>query len=407
MRALIFLTAWVAAAMVFAACGPGDCPPNSMPVGERCLPKGDTGTSTQPDRGAQPSKPPEVTQPVAGARDGAPMPEVRMNRPDGESCARDAECSSGHCDGFCCAKGSECCLIVSDCTLYAQGVGAACEDRSQCRGAVGKMTCSPDFRCVVSSGVRNDMACSARVEANDCGPYPAVYCSGDPQQTGAPECATDCSDDGGCDEDAHCKDGSCVPDLADGEPCDSPTQCEHGTCKNSICCGSLGDCCKSPKDCPDIYRTAAKCVDQLACSGTERVALCEDNQCASMMKRADAACDGKAGPVCGHYRDIICKSGNATCPTSCTDDTGCDDTAFCDAGRCLPKRADGQPCATSNQCSSDNCGNGACCASGMECCRAATQCTQNLDLRCDNKPPCQGSRRAVTCRNWSCVYQVT
>ena len=328
-------------------------------------------------------------------------------RSAGAACAQDADCASGHCDGVCCAKGSECCRTISDCTVYAQGVGASCEDWQQCRGVAGKMTCSPDFRCVVMSGVRNDMACDIRVEASDCGPYPSVYCSGGMQQDGAPPCSTQCSDDRECDEAAHCDEHECVLDAADGEPCDEPTDCMHGECKNAMCCAQGSDCCKSANDCPDTYSESPKCLEPQTCKSSGRVALCEANRCASMEVRADAACDGKLAQACGAYRDVVCLAGNAVCPTSCIDENGCDADAFCDAGKCVPKRQDGQPCTASQQCTSGNCGNGVCCGAGMECCQTVQQCTRSLDLRCVNDPPCQGSRRSVTCSNWSCVYNLT
>src|SRR5262245_34658992 len=123
------LRAWLAA-LVLTACEPGVCPSNTMQIGERCILK--------PHAGSMRRKNFSIT--LEGAAGGVgwktepvALPVGTM-RADGESCAGDADCASGHCNAVCCAKGSECCRSTEDCTRFAKGVGMSCEDRARCRG---------------------------------------------------------------------------------------------------------------------------------------------------------------------------------------------------------------------------------------------------------------------------------
>ncbi|HKU42186.1 MAG TPA: hypothetical protein VJR89_28705 [Polyangiales bacterium] len=327
---------------------------------------------------------------------------------NGASCADDARCKSGHCDGVCCDKGVQCCKDVSDCKTDPAGLGMSCDDRANCRGSAGKIVCT-DFKCVTLNGQRNDMACLNTLEANDCGLYPSVFCRGGEMQT-APQCATSCTKDTECDPEAHCDEGKCVPDLANGEPCKRAEDCAQRNCKSitngvGICCSALADCCKEATDCPAFYRMAPVCTDANMCAGDEIVAQCNGNICGSQHIKNDAACNGKAGPNCGLYKDVVCQAGrNNTCKLSCANMGDCDANAFCNAGKCEAKRENGKECANGNQCTSGNCGNGVCCGAGMECCTRVEQCTQRLDLKCDGMGPCQGTRRSVTCEGSACVY---
>jgi hypothetical protein len=324
----------VAAALV-VACEPGVCPSNTMQVGERCIVKMHAGVLAQAKRGRG-----RVAADSGAELAGQVALPVGSMRADGEACSGDGDCASGHCDLVCCAKGSDCCRTLADCKTFVKGVGMSCEDRAHCRGVAGKMICGDGFRCLVVDGIRNDTACSPRVEADDCGDYPAVYCSGQQQQTGPPACATSCKDASGCDPESHCVDGECLADLADGEACDEGGECVHGRCRNSRCCGEAGDCCKTAADCPTVYSQAATCTDPSACHGAERVAVCSANRCSSVQVAADQACNGKSGPTCGTFRDVICgTAATNACLTNCVKSADCDAGAICAAGRCVITRA--------------------------------------------------------------------
>jgi hypothetical protein len=342
---------------------------------------------------------------ATGGTNPPPPPPLLAN---GAECTDDARCTSGHCDGVCCDKGAECCTTVADCTTQTGGLGMSCDDRASCRGSSGKITCTAEHKCVTMNGVRNDSACTNRVEANDCGLYPSVFCLGGEVQSGAPACATSCTSDNECDPEAHCDAGKCVLDLGNGEPCKRGPDCTQGSCRNikngvGVCCGALADCCKAPTDCPDTYHQAAIC-NTMTCSGTELVAQCNGNICNSTTIINDAACAGMMGPNCGLFKDIVCMPGrNNQCKTSCSNMGDCDENAFCDSGRCVAKRANGGDCTMANQCMSGNCMNSVCCSANGECCKTVDQCTK-LDPKCDDNVACKGTRRMATCQNSLCSY---
>jgi len=126
---------------------------------------------------------------------------------DGETCSEDADCASGHCDHEVCCSAGDCCLRDADCE--GGDTGVTCEDRATCQGRRGVIGCE-DHRCVAATGSDDDSACGKRVKANDCGPYPAVFCNGKREQD-EPVCADACSDDADCDAEAHCDDDVCDP----------------------------------------------------------------------------------------------------------------------------------------------------------------------------------------------------
>jgi len=279
-----------------------------------------------------------------------------------------------------------------------------------CRGSAGKIECTPEFKCLTINGARNDTGCSNRVEANDCGLYPSVFCLGGQLQQGAPACATSCASDSECDIQAHCADGKCEADKPNGERCKRKEDCAAGFCKNmvndeGICCGLNGDCCTTPDDCPATYRKAATCNDQMNCRGSETVATCMANICGMMVVPANPACDGKPGPNCGAYQDVTCMSGRSNaCRTMCTNDGQCDTgSAYCDGRACQMKKPNGGACTMPKECTSGVCNNGVCCT-GPECCKTVADC-KAIDATCNAMADrCQGTIRMPMCESSTCRY---
>lgn len=70
------------------------------------------------------------------------------------------------------------------------------------------------------------------------------------------------------------------------------------------------------------------------------------------------------------------------------------------------KQANGEACATRDDCLSDHCGGELCCADGA-CCRESSDCPKrsdaDLQLACDDSRTCQGSAGVATCRDFRCV----
>jgi hypothetical protein len=375
---------------------------------------GTLGTGTG---GTSGGAPPGTSGSGGSGAAGMSMPEAGSPPPppplvNGEACTEAERCASGHCDdGICCEKGSECCRSVDDCPTEPGGLGMSCDERSTCTGTAGKLTCTNEFKCVTVNGQPDDRACTNRVEANDCGLYASVFCLGGAMQQGAPPCPTSCTGDGDCDLNAHCTNGECVEDLPNGQSCRRNEDCVAGFCRNigangtGICCGMRGDCCETAQDCPSSYSSEPVCNNPSECEGTQMVAECNFNICSSQTRAANEACNGMVGDTCGQYQDLVCMAGrNNECRTSCTNMGDCDPAAFCDAGRCVPKRVNGGDCTNANQCMTGNCTNNVCCSPNGECCKTAEQCTRGVDRRCDRPMECQGTRRMGMCMNSMCTY---
>ncbi len=167
--------------------------------------------------------------------DGTCVPDLA----DGSACDEDSDCASGHCaNGFCC-QGGDCCQSARDCPerYSAQPV---CDDPSTCQGHRVDALCQ-DNVCGSSGPVDDDTACAAGMLSDECGLYPAVYCTGGADQLDPP-CPSTCRRDSDCDRGAHCDDGRCLPDQPAGARCDEPGDCAEGLfCVDGVCCTSACD----------------------------------------------------------------------------------------------------------------------------------------------------------------------
>jgi hypothetical protein len=348
---------------------------------------------------------------MGGMTPAAPLLEA------GKLCTDDKQCLSAHCEGVCCA-GGDCCTKVSECNLTkVNGMDLACNDLTTCQGSGGAVECTSDFRCVAKGGAADDSACGTGTLANNCGPYPPVYCNGQVSQT-APACATSCRAEGDCDATAHCDNQICVADIPNGGSCIRNVDCESNHCNSGVCCAS-GDCCPSTPligvlACPASYSAAATC-DQASCQGNSRVATCVNSQCGTMMIADDSACiSGSLVNECGAYKNVTCTGGSnqpmaSGCANSCTNNAGCDANAFCRNNRCEAKVADGQPCQNNNNCEHNFCGtNMRCCSdTGGQCCTDANQCTDGnfSTSMCTNPTMCMGVQNMPACRAGTCVAE--
>ena len=175
---------------------------------------------------------------------------------DGGSCGDAAECLSSHCqNGFCCASG-DCCAVATDCPpAYFQP--SSCDSAASCQGTRADAICSAS-QCG-ASGVDDDSGCGSGVQSQDCGPYPAVFCTSQTTQPGnqASLCATSCTDDSGCDPAAHCDGSTCVVDLGLGSACDEASDCVTSWCVDAVCCDSgCGGTCQAC----NLAASAGTCV---------------------------------------------------------------------------------------------------------------------------------------------------
>lgn len=117
-----------------------------------------------------------------------------------------------HMESFKCSDlvgGGEC-SAPEDCTGYY--IGPVCDYPATCQGHRQDATCiNGDCGSIL---VDDDSGCSVSTLADDCGPYPAIFCNGALSQE-APQCANSCSSEEECDPSADCVGGicqlSCVP----------------------------------------------------------------------------------------------------------------------------------------------------------------------------------------------------
>jgi hypothetical protein len=337
-------------------------------------------------------------------------PDMFTTAADGESCTADEDCDSGHCSNELCCQSGDCCQVPEDC-LSGEDSVAMCEDEKDCQGARGAATCLA-FRCRVrEGGVDDDSACDKSIEADTCGLYISIFCTGEEDQD-EPECPERCRADADCDPEAHCTAGKCVEDVPNGGDCMADNECASDNCNNAVCCAD-GDCCRTPEVCdPMIYSGGAACDDPAGCQGTHGVPACEDSKCVVGRTDDDSACNRTIiANDCGAAADVLCRGGvDQGPPPPCATGTcgglfaaaSCNEDAWCWEGECIPDQPNGEGCTDAASCQSANCQNNVCCSDG-DCCENDAQCPPSR--MCEDAGMCQGKRQDRVCdvEGGSCV----
>jgi hypothetical protein len=177
-----------------------------------------------------------------------------------------------------------------------------------------------------------------------------------------------------------------APLSAVGARCSEPGQCQSGFCADGHCCatacegtcqacdlpGSEGTCGPVPagQDLRDQCQQepAASCGLNGSCDGQGACAHhaanteCAPGRCTAATEYAASTCDG-AG-MCRPGSSRSCAPGVCTgssCATSCAGQPDCQTGFFCDAGKCVIRRAQGASCTMALQCGSGQCVDGFCC----------------------------------------------
>jgi hypothetical protein len=325
--------------------------------------------------------------------------------PDGEPCDEKTDCISGHCqNGFCCQSG-DCCQNPGQCPEKFT-TPPNCDTAADCQGSRVDATCNNAI--CGSATVDDDSACTKLVLADDCGPNPDLFCSGEPAQS-KPECSAVCAVDDECGADYHC-DVTCQPDVKDGLSCDEDSDCLSHHCQNAFCC-SHGDCCQFNYHCPEDYISPAVCEKPEACQGSRQDRVCSDFVCTSQKADDDSVCtDDNPAQTCGPYLDLYCngKTWQAPpiCPAGCSNDAACEETFHCD-GTCTADLANGQGCDEQSDCISNYCSNGFCTTAGTGCVVLA-DCPDEFSspATCSSAATCQGTRTDATCLDFQCGFAV-
>lgn len=318
---------------------------------------------------------------------------------DGDPCTVADQCEAGACLGF-----------AVDCDCQTDGDCVAFEDGDLCNGTLVCDTASFPHKCVTDpatvvtcpepqgqEGICLKAKCDPTNGACSLDPDHEGYaCSTGNKCVVGQECqqgsciggvALNCSDGNECSEDScdpaagcghapiagpctdgnictsndYCQDGECVPgdalDCADDNPCTADTCSSATGCVHTPTIEPGASCCLSPADCPSEFSFPLKCNDIETCQGDSLTAICQDNQCGSVVVQDDSACNGLANS-CGLFSNIVC-TGQVVqvpqaCPLSCTQNADCDALAYCD-GVCKSDVPNGGPCVADDQCESGNC----------------------------------------------------
>ncbi len=311
----------------------------------------------------------------------------------GQVCSAATECVSNFCvDGRCCEN--SCAGVGHECKSCANGAGTCSnlvqnqEDPNSCNGA---NTCDGSGACKKKNG----QTCVAGSECASASCQDGTCCA-DGCTTACRSCANaagtcttvvtnatdnNCSGTNICDSTGACK-------LGAGQACSSAAECATGNCVDGYCCNTAcaGGC--------DV------------CAASLGATL--NGTCTNLPK-------GNPGTGCNGF---LCSGASPACPTSCSLDTDCASTHYCDGSTCQPKKATGESCTAANQCggSAPYCVDGVCCQTACsspcmacaaalkqsltnngECGPAATgqdphnDCSQDLPSSCGNTGVCDGN----------------
>lgn len=309
---------------------------------------------------------------------------------DGEPCNGDDVCESGHCNNNVCCAAGECCRTADDCATSDKP--GMCTDSTTCSGMKPVASCDA-FQCRVRMG-EDDSACDETVEADQCGVYKSVFCTGAAKQS-QPRCPVSCDGDDACDPGAHCEGGECVPNAVSGTPCQSQSECASGNCVAGFCCDT-DNCCTVDTDCDAAkYSKAVTCDAKETCQGSSGIAVCQNGRCGTKRVEDDSACnESVVANECSGGAKVYCRGGREqstppACATGmCSRDLDCPRTAFCDGGglfgggSCAPDLPNGGRCDRGEKCQSGHCSNSG--ATAGVCCSYDCADTSNLcpELNC-------------------------
>jgi len=208
----------------------------------------------------------------------------------------------------------------------------------------------------------------------------------------APDAGSCGGDEAACSTDADCCHGfctwtfisyteqwsGCAQPQENGAYCEAPSWCQSGLCVEGTCVAEVPECVALAEQC--FY--ASDCC-QGFCTNSAPYSVYGIGQC-SLPLEDGAFCDAASWCRSGHCVDGTC----VTPPTECVpageacnlgEDTCCD--GFCYGayirGRCIQRVQDGEHCGTSEECASNNCGDGRCRAA--ECVAPESQCWSDTE----------------------------
>jgi hypothetical protein len=174
-----------------------------------------------------------------------------------------------------------------------------------------------------------------------------------------------------CGDDSECKSQHC----SDGVCCDSDCT---GACRSCKLSGNVGTCNmvgagedpenECGKDPANTCKRTGFCDGNGACQMYDNTTECAAATCTAGMQYSNKLCDGSG--KCGDATSQACTQGcmitgnTSVCPLPCSATNPCMPGLACDvSGTCKPKKAQGQACASGDECTSTFCVDGFCCGS--------------------------------------------
>lgn len=156
--------------------------------------------------------------------------------------------------------------------------------------------------------------------------------------------------------------GGCTSDCANGEACTDAAACTSGFCASGVCCDAA---CDGPCEaCTAALKESG--ADDGTCGAASANTSCGDTAaCAAGQAIGADLCDNAGQCVDGGMTTCdpyVCDAAGTACLSACAADTDCISTHFCNMmNQCVPKKAPGQNCTGTNQCTSGFCVDSVCC----------------------------------------------
>ena len=395
----------------------------------RASPKGIMGKCEDVPAG-KPDKNAKTPCTASGACDG----KGTCKKSNGQKCAGGTDCATGICvDGVCCdvactgtCKTCKLSGYAGTCTNVLAGqpdangstacVGTgACDGNGACKTAQGQ-PCTSGSACVTghcADGVCCDMGCSETCKAchlagkaGTCSHVPASQ----PDANGKQPCmgANACDGSGACKKAAgqacpggfkDCSTGFCMDYVCCDTPCTD-------TCRSCGLSGSLGTCTLVPAGQGDDKATTPctgiqTCDGKGGCKTATGKACISANNCGTGFCADGHCCSEACGGTCktcglsgseGTCLFVPADQPDANAVKTCTGASTCDGKGSC-------KKAGGQKCGASGECSSGFCADGVCCevaCTGIcRTCDAAGKCgfvkAGKPDDTCKGAKACDGA----------------
>ena len=285
-------------------------------------------------------------------------------------------------------------------------------------------------------------------------------CDGYACDAAGSECRDSCTEQYHCGFGYYCTvDGECVEKKAVGDECGLNVECASWYCVDGYCCNSScggqcqacgeaglegictnltnntdpdnecgpcrvcsgGGACKNATQGTDPKSNCAAmpefgcgydgdCSGSGACAYWDATTICAAQSCIGSTLYATDQCNGvgvcldSGTESCSPYK---CAADAVNCKGSCTSDADCVAGHYCAGSVCTPKKANGQSCTETNECSSNYCVDGYCCNSGCagscrSCALAGSKgiCTfytnaSDPEVECASCKVCNGSGQCV------------